>query len=462
MKFNIKKIIAASTLVIALASCKKELDLKPSDYFTEDKAYLTVEDVQAGVTAAYARMGAYTSNIYASALLSDEARLGAGNAGQGALTYRYQTNSGDGAITGAFGAFYSVIHQVNTVLRYVDNVSGDASLKADLKGQLLGLRAVCHYYILESYSGRYNASGVGVPFCTTTDIFALLGRGTMGETLSKIEADLTAAQSLLAATTSTNFSDRIFNKINLTAFQAKIALYKGDYDAAINYATTVINSGIKPIVSGTAYSGIWTDVNQNEILFRVIYPTSTVMGGMWSTLAGDSYIAPSDKLTNAYTTGDNRKAIFIGTVGGNRIVKKYYTSSRGGLVVDMKMIRTAEMYLIRAEAYAKATTPNITAGANDLFELRKKRFTPVPTVAPTFASSGDLLTAVLDERFKELCFEGTRFFDLKRNYLPVARLASDAGSSWLGLDKDNFRFLLPIPAEEIQANPKMTQNPGYN
>lgn len=118
------------------------------------------------------------------------------------------------------------------------------------------------------------------------------------------------------------------------------------------------------------------------------------------------------------------------------------------------------MYLIRAEAYAKLPTPNIAAGTADLNLLRTNRITGY--INESFASAGLLLTAVIEERFKELAFEGSRLFDLKRNGLPVQRAASDVGSaSWQTLPAGNYRFVLPIPQFEMLANPNMVQNDGY-
>ena len=78
------------------------------------------------------------------------------------------------------------------------------------------------------------------------------------------------------------------------------------------------------------------------------------------------------------------------------------------------------------------------------------------------ASKDAAINAIMDERFKELPFEGHRFWDLKRRNLPVTRLLVDAPTpNAATLAAGNFRFLLPIPNSEIQANPLIQQNPGY-
>ncbi len=120
------------------------------------------------------------------------------------------------------------------------------------------------------------------------------------------------------------------------------------------------------------------------------------------------------------------------------------------------------MYLIRAEARAEQ---NKITGANsaesDINALRAARITGYVNV--TFASKQAAIDAVMLERFKELPFEGHRFWDLKRKGLPVQRNASDAPTAAATtLPAGSHLFLLPIPLTEMQANPTMTQNPGYN
>lgn len=461
MKHN-KFLVLLLGAAISFSSCKKVLELSPTDTFNESNAFQTIEDLKAGVNGAYARYSAYANNMYTSALTSDEAKLGSGNSGQGGLTYRYQyasdpTSGGD--VTSAYGAYFSLIDQVNRVLPKVPTVSATAAqepLRGSLKGQLLALRAIAYYELLNNYSNVYNpADPLGVPLVLVSDINAQPARNSMGEVMAQIDADLAEAKTLVAADA---FSDVTLNKVNIAAFQARIALYKKDYDGAIAFATEVINSGIKPLVSGSAFSGIWIDLNTNETLFRIVY-TGSGIGSLWTTTGGNIYIAPSDKLVASYGTGDIRKAAYIGGTAGDYYVNKFYTSARGGRIVDLKAARISEIYLIRAEAYAKKASPDLTAGAADLNAVRAARITGY--VNETFATAAALVTAVLDERFKELAFEGFRFYDLKRNGLPVQRLASDANIAWQTLPAGDYRFVYPIPSTELTANRNMVQNPFY-
>ncbi|MEO7982678.1 MAG: RagB/SusD family nutrient uptake outer membrane protein [Bacteroidota bacterium] len=446
--------------------CKKELEQSDPDVISEANAFQTFDHVQLGANGASGRFGVYANDIYANALVSDEAKIGPDNNGQGALTYRYQysADATTGAdVIGAYGGYYAMIDQVNRVLPYIYTVTATPAQlpRRDIvKGQLLALRAVAHFGVLQAYCKNYNASDpLGVPIMLVSDPLAQPARNTMGAVMTQIEKDLSDAKALLPAETPATFTDTVMNRVNIAAFQARIALYKGDYAAAVTFASEVISSNVKPLATGAAFSGIWTDASNSETLYRYRYLTSTALGGLWSTTSGLAYISPSDKLVASYGTGDIRKAAYILTSGGKNFVNKYFTSSRGGLVVDMKICRIAEMYLIRAEAYAKQASPNILSGAADLNALRAQRITGY--VNQSFGSATELITAVLDERFKELCFEGFRFYDLRRNNLPVQRNASDANPAWQTLPVGSFRFVFPIPQSEIFANPNMVQNAGY-
>jgi hypothetical protein len=124
-------------------------------------------------------------------------------------------------------------------------------------------------------------------------------------------------------------------------------------------------------------------------------------------------------------------------------------------------MRTAEMLLIRAEARAEQSRfTGANSAESDYNMLRMNRVMGhIPVV---FASQSDAINAIINERYLELAFEGHRFWDLKRRGLPVSRLATDApNANAISLPANNFRFSLPIPQTELNANPLMKQNPGF-
>ncbi len=463
MRYKKIGIYTLSTMLL-FGSCSKQLEQNNPQTFSDQNAYLFIEDVQRGVNGAFGGYATKINDLWKNSLTSDEAKIGDDNAGTGLITYRFQYGadgtSGSDVIGGYYGN-YSMIDQINRILPKINTVTGGTpERKNELTAHLLALRGIGHFDLLEGFCGNYSASAPGVAIMTAFDAAAKPQRNTMGEVLAQIKTDLITAKDLLPVTTSANFSDTVFNQLNITAYQARIALWEGDYDAAINYSTEVINSGILSLASGSDYEAIWTDDSYSESLFRIRFGPSTALGGLWTSSGNSAQIAPSDKLTNSYDANDIRLGAFIGNNSlGHRYVKKHSLSSRGSRAVDLKACRLSEIYLIRAEAYAKKSSPDVAAGTADLNDLRAQRifgYTPV-----NFPNAQALIDAVLEERFKELCFEGFRFFDLRRNNRPVERLASDASPGWQTLDAGNFRFIYPIPFDAIQANPNTQQNPGY-
>lgn len=466
MKKYFNKVSRAFALLIILGSCNKQLDKVPTDVFSENIAFSSVGDLQMGLNNSYAGYITYVNKQWVSALVSDEAKIGADNAGQGTLTYRYQFSSDNvtgGDVIAAYGGLYGVVNRVNRVLPHIDEIAAattaEEQQKARIKGQLLAMRAIAHFDLLQMYAANYNTSpdALGVAYVTVSDPFNdKPTRLSVANTIQNIEKDFDDATPLL----STTFSDTSINAVNLNGFRARVALYKGDYQKAIDYATAVINSNTRPLVDSADFRKIWTDDGQGEILFRLKQITSTSVGAIWTTTGNNVYITPSDKLTASYSSADVRLPAYVGTTSGKRFLNKFYNSTKGGRVVDLKVLRTAELHLIRAEAYARLATPNIAAGADDLNIIRAKRIKGYTNEA--FSTASSLLDAVLNERFKELCFEASRLWDLKRYNLGVNRLATDASPSWQTLAAGDYRFVLPIPFDAILANGNIKQNPNYN
>jgi starch-binding outer membrane protein, SusD/RagB family len=463
-----QKHILAILLCFTVFGCKKDLDLKPTDSVGEDVAFNSVTSLQKGLNTAYSDYSiARADQAFASSITSDEVKFGPDNGGTGQFGYRLQYSSdgtSGGDVTNGFFLYYSMIDQVNRVLGKIPDVAASSSAeelqKKSINGQLLALRALGHFELLQAYSKKYDPTDpLGVMVMTKSCLTCFPARSSVAAVLTQIEQDLSEAKSLMPAVTPSGYNDLALNTVSITAIQARVALYKGEWQKASDYATTVISSGVKTLATGSAFTGIWTDLNTNEVLFRSRFENSAALGGQWTNTNGSVIFSPSDKLMSSYSASDIRLNAFIGTNSSNkRYVKKFSLSSRGGSIVDLKGIRVAEMYLIRAEA--KAELNDLSGAAADINTLRAARITGYTPV-----SYPDKPTAIADiflERYKELAFEGFRFFDLKRKGIPLQRNASDVDSPlWQTMSPSDKRFVYPIPADEMLANPNMQQNPGY-
>jgi hypothetical protein len=127
--------------------------------------------------------------------------------------------------------------------------------------------------------------------------------------------------------------------------------------------------------------------------------------------------------------------------------------------VNIKVIRLSEIYLIAAEA---AFYSDKTLAASYLNQIRKR----APNLAPATAAN-ITFDMIVEERSKELFTEGQRFFDMLRWNLPIT-FNDDFGTLTISsrpktITRTFEKVLLPIPQEEINANPGLQaqQNPGY-
>ena len=472
-----KNIIPKLTGILMAASCcfvacKKQIDLTPTDNIDPTKAFRTVDDLKQGLIGAYAGLS-YYSSIYYTSLVTDECMLPSENStGSGFATHRW---SYDGATTfDAWPDNYVAIDRANRVLAAMNTVTakpGEEPLKAQYKGELLALRAYCHFELIRNFAEKYEPDAMGVPYMEQSDVDGSPARLSFSATMAKIDADLVAAKALIPA----SFDDNThITKMAISALQARAALYEKNWDNAITYATEAINA--LPLASRTDFPKIWKDESESEVFWKL----KRVSG---DEMLGDKYNQPgyldnpagtkinyaaSYKLTNLFDqTNDVRFDSYI-TIDPTRlaagktpnVIVKYMSDDPDNRnLVDIKLYRTGEMYLIRSEAYAqKSNLPSASADLNALRAARISGYTD-----QNFADKQTLLDALVTERFKELCFEGHRHFDLRRNNLPIQRNPEDAANA-LGavlLTPNDAQYVFPIPNTELRANKNMKQNPRY-
>lgn len=471
-RLHTKFTILMAAAALCLTACNKQIDLTPTDSIDPSKAFRTVDDLNQGLIGAYANLS-YYSSIYYTSIVTDECMLPSENSsGSGFATHRWQY---DGSFTHpAWPDNYVAIDRANRVLAAMDNVKAkpaEEGLKDQYKGELLALRAYCHFELLRNFAEKYEASAKGVPYMEKSDVDGSPARLSFAETIAKINADLTAAKALIPA----DFDDNTrITKIAISAMQARVALYEKNWDNAITYATEAINA--LPLASKTNFPKIWKDATSDEVFWKLKRVTGdehvgdlyTQTGYLDDPAGSKINYAASFKLTNLFDqTNDIRFKSYIDIDPGRQaagkvpnVVIKYMSNDPDDRnLVDVKLYRTGEMYLIRSEAYAQKD--KLTEAAADLNALRAARIDGYTDAS--FADKQAILDALVTERFKELAFEGHRHFDLRRNNLPIQRNPEDAVNA-LGavlLKPTDAQYAFPIPNTELRANKNMKQNDGY-
>lgn len=479
----IKKLSLALVLLIGLGACEKKLtDLQPIGQIPSQVAIQNMADVTSALNGIY---GTWLGRrpAYLSSFMTDEVRLGIGteyrNVGNILFNWNHVSDSQDwrdGENGGCWTNLYQVIDRVNRLLELMQpvpaNGTAEENLKLQYKGELLALRAMAHLELLRWYAAtaEYTPTALGV--VVQTEYVKAPGtyrplRNTQQQVITQINTDLAEAKNLIPAGF-TEISRVTRNAVIAT--QARAALHTKDWQGVVDRATEVINS--QPITPRASYAGLWTTrsiapANQStEIIWRLNVSSANLgvaIGTLWQDVGtGAVQASPAVKLMNTFDqVNDIRFSTFFRTTPRNLIAKYGVVVASNGenFQYDIKMIRTSELLLARAEAYAELN--QLGQSNNDLSALRTARITGY--VHAALNDKGSLINAILLERYKELCYEGQRYFDLRRRSLPINRDIADAGgiAAIQNLNSGDSKYLLPIPQQERFANPNCEQNPGY-
>ena len=478
MKMKNYKIVLLAFFSTLIFSCEDAIDITQPGELYPEVAFETVEDLQLGLTAVYGVMGGETEISFASTF-TDEVKIGFANGGQGLISGEYgfvlNTNSDEAA--GIWYGNYQLINFATRVIEGAKNVvpaEGEEDTYNDILAQAHILRAWGHFKLLTYFSPDItddNALGtILLDFIPETN--QNLPRNTNGEVFALINADLTKVSDLSSNATNTN---RNFVSVDfVTAFKARMALYREDYATASTLASSLITK--YPLTPRTQYANIWNDLPTapDEVIFRLdrVDGDSTI-GSTWasvnSTVSGSPFYEVSTDLNDLLAPSDVRRASIISPTSDGVIfpVGKYPGSGGLALLNDLKIFRTSEMYFIRAEA--KAFANDFAGVAADLQAVVNQRFSAatVPTIA-TPANAQAAWAEILKQRRIELAFEGHRYLDLKRvgpkAGVDINRNPADCAiNGACFLSSSDYRFVMPIPSSEIGANPAVAdqQNPGY-
>lgn len=462
-------------LAAGIQACSRQLDKLPTDQVDEQVIFSSVQTLEQGVIGVYADFNEeYMLQI--GSVPTDECRIGLKNAGVNASAqqlFRWSFSIGDKDITNVWANAYQVIARANKILSHIDDVpvkNAAETLKRNLlKGELLTIRAFMHFelYRTFSYSPVYAAAEPAVPYVVDAGINNKPSRPATVDFFRMLKQDLAGAETLLGRQAE---GSNIRMGINaLLSLEARIALYTNDWEDAVTRSSVLIEK--VALASADVFPGIWQDQSDAEVIFKLKRTNLSALrpGDLWKNVStGIVLFAPASKLMQLYdSANDVRYRSYFGAdstlIDGGQLpnVINKYAGQPGALnLADVKVFRVAEMYLIRAEAYAHLD--QLEKGTDDLNNLRSARIDGYHD--EQFANTGELINAVFLERYKELAFEGHRLFDLRRTRKNIERNAEDqpAGVTKNVLTPTEVFYHTPIPQAELLVNKNiLPNNPGW-
>ena len=362
----------------------------------------------------------------------------------------YEWGAGIPASESDYYQFFERIKGCNAVLDYIDGSIGTEEEKELVKAEALAARAL-HYFWLANLYGEpynYNKNSLAVPLKLHVDVQESGSvRNTVEEVYDQILADLNQSIALFE-----KYEVVIGNyKINLPAAKillSRVHLYMENWEEAAKAATDAINmsGGLTDL---TAFDGS-TLIHMNTYdISEVVW----VYGGSVSGASG-GLLKFSESFLKEFSTDDKRNGIYFIHDTYSDIYNKDQETGE-----PSQTLRIAEAYLNRAEAYAQLEGKASEALA-DLNTLRRHRI--VGYQDENISDPDELLAAIRVERRKELCFEGHRWFDLRRYGMPsikhMFKASEDDPVLTYTLEEKDPLYTLPLPSSITLLNPTLEQN----
>lgn len=504
-----KIIVSLALVIFTFNSCDDSLlDKTSENNVPAENYYKTTEELSVAVTGAYAILQGVNLGgrefFFLHDLRSDDFATGGGQL----ETPRNQLligshNATNAVMTSVYNGLFRLVHRSNAIITGAEEAEGDATLKSRLVAEAKFLRALA-YYNLAGFWG-------GVPIYDTfgTSFDDAKPRATADEVWNFVYADLTAAQADLPATYSGGDLGRASKGAALTLL-AKAYLFNGDYTNAKTHLETV--KGMGYALTDEYFDNFSEETEYNEeSIFELTYTSSgnynwdgdgngTLVNESWIrsqeySAVGWRNLIPSDELLNEFETNDPRlddNFYFIGDtygepgapltltddkVQGNTSDfqgvpqkvswKKYsvmYKLDPGGFYdkigINYRMFRYADVLLMLAEC--ENEVGSASAAIDYMNEVRNRpsvNMPEYPTAAYPCNSKAEITRAIIHERRVELAGEEVRNFDILR-WRRNDKLATEPISYFTA----NKYEVLPIPQDELNSNPNITQgdqNPGY-
>lgn len=441
MRISILPVLGLS---LALAGCSDLLNTNPVHELPNDAAITNAAGARAALAGAYDGLQSLSlyggDYIFFNDLYADNAQH-VGTSNSFLEAGRRQLRADNGVVYSNWVALYAAISRANNLLQKVPAIT---DLEDAEKNQILGeahfIRALCLHDLIKIWGD------VPMPLIppTTLEEASAITKTAVVDVYAQIEADLGQAETLMTSNSPINHATVGAAK----ALLARVYLYEAKYPEASAKADEVTALGytLAPSYSDLFQEG---EAATPEDIFSVSFTLIDYQNLGYYYISQDNggagEVAPSDTLVASFDTADARFKWSINLATSPIEGTKWPTTFGDEW---FRVLRYGEIVLIKAEALARQ---NQLAPAVDEYNLLRERAgLPDHVLGVDVTTQQEVLDAIDLERRHELVFEGDRFPDLVR---------TGRAETVLGIAP--FRLLFPIPQQEVDVAPGITQNPGY-
>ena len=487
---HIYNILTKTAAVIAaaflLSSC---LEKNPKDYILDTEAMTSLngaEQLVTGIYTAFMSSGLYSGNLtLLPDIQSDLVMAVEGNSNTHGEIYQWTFRPTNREIESVYAGLYTVIGRCNFYLDQVDELKHTLTNDSDIQtldqytGEVYCARALAYAELIKCFCEAYDADKEQLGVVLRTSYFNQepVTRSSLKKSYQLVIDDLAKAEDLLEEE-GNGYDAPYFTKAAVQAIRARVALYMGDWQTAVDYSSELINNKDAFELSSAAYrvtsdgmnevDYLWHYDSGYEVIWKIGY-TQTSYGGALGqiflnfnndyTYYYPDYV-PAQSVLSLYKSGDARYNAYFAELSTGYahqltwplLVKYYGNANMISLLiyhVNMpKPLRLAEQYLIRAEAYCNLS--NFNAAANDIAALRKSR----NVTGAVSMNAETWLDVISEERVRELYMEGFRLNDLKcwgKGFERTPQSNVQSEGSKLKVEPGDPRFVWPIPKHEIEA-----------
>ena len=510
-----KLLITILPLILFLASCSDYLDRYPSSSLVLEEYWNNKEELHDVMIGAYASLNDLDAHLWLNGEVRADMITSGNDIGDCTPGSIYNTNdisnvmSADILTTNKFAKwdrFYKIINYCNHIIKYAPIIyEKDATFTEYYRdayiGEATALRSLMYFYLVRIYKD--------VPYITEpseTDMIELYPVKISGDSILNYIIDDLDESGLVESMADYYGSDiytigRI-NRFAGYALIAEIALWQYDYEKVITYTEKIENSGKYFLLPNSEWFEAYSLGNTLESIFEIQYDQSNSQSNKMYALtinSSEHYFYASNYaeelyIEDAFGNLSNEKTRAEGTLVKPNTYSSYYNiykytgaspatsstyekyrSSGSQASANFIIYRYSDVLLMKAEALTQQEAPDYATALELVNSIRTRANVTTYTIDEFSSSQLDAETIILEERARELAYEGKRWFDLirfaKRNdfaqketfisLITDNKTGSDALIISSKLNEYNSWFL-PIYIDEISNNPNLVQNSYYD